>query len=73
MNMKMLYGVDSRSRPIVTKVALYARVSKTDKSQNPETQLVRLREYSENQGFEVFSEYIDRASGADPFGPNLNV
>jgi len=55
------------------KVALYARVSleegnKEDirRYQEPENQLVPLREYAARNGWEVYKEYIDRGSGADP-------
>lgn len=49
-------------RPI--RVALYARVSTRDKDQDPELQLVPLREYMASRGW-VASEYIDEASAAD--------
>jgi DNA invertase Pin-like site-specific DNA recombinase len=45
-----------------TKVAIYARVSTAD--QNPEAQLLALREYAARRGFEVFREYIDYVSGS---------
>jgi DNA invertase Pin-like site-specific DNA recombinase len=45
------------------RVALYARVSTVDKGQDPETQLIALREYAERRGFEIVGEYIDYASG----------
>lgn len=48
------------------KVALYARVSKSDDSQDPENQLLRLRSHAKEHGHEVYGEYVDRASGADP-------
>lgn len=61
------------------KVALYARVStnlteddlKTADGeavyrQNPEVQLLKLREFARNRGYEVVAEYQDRASGSDP-------
>ena len=54
------------------KVALYARVSKSDKSQNPENQLLRLRRYAQDEGHEVFGEYVDTASGADANRPSLD-
>ena len=55
------------------KVALYARVSKADDSQDPENQVIRLREYAEGRGWEVYGEpYIDYASGADAFRPALD-
>jgi len=45
------------------RVALYARVSKMDKGQDPETQLISLREYAKRRGFLHSGEYIDYASG----------
>ena len=42
----------------MNKIALYARVS-TSNGQNPETQLLALREYANARGFEVFHEYVD--------------
>jgi DNA invertase Pin-like site-specific DNA recombinase len=53
------------------KIALYARVSKADESQDPENQLMRLRAYSKERGWEVFEEYVDMASGADANRPSL--
>jgi DNA invertase Pin-like site-specific DNA recombinase len=47
------------------KVALYARVSTSDKDQNPETQLVPLREFVSAQGWEVYREYVDFAPATD--------
>ena len=45
------------------RVALYARVSTLDKGQDPETQLVQLRQYAKARNFEVITEFIDYASG----------
>ena len=45
------------------RVALYARVSTFDKGQDPETQLVQLRQYAQARNFEVITEFIDHASG----------
>lgn len=47
------------------KVALYVRVSTADKDQNPETQLLPLREFVSAQGWETAREYVDYASSAD--------
>src|SRR5918999_5848009 len=47
------------------KVALYARVSTSDKDQNPETQLIPLRDFCSAQGWELFREYVDRAPASD--------
>ncbi|ETX03627.1 MAG: hypothetical protein ETSY1_46650 (plasmid) [Candidatus Entotheonella factor] len=35
------------------RVAIYARVSTLDKGQDPETQLMALREYAERRGFQI--------------------
>jgi TnpA family transposase len=43
------------------RVAIYARVSTSD--QNPEAQLLALREYAMRRGFAVHREYVDRVSG----------
>lgn len=54
------------------KVALYARVSmeEMDKDsrryQDPENQLMPLRDWAKLQGWEIVKEYVDRGSGADP-------
>ena len=47
------------------RVALYARVSTADKNQDPETQLLPLREFAAAQGFSVAGEFVDRASATD--------
>lgn len=47
------------------KVALYARVSTSDKNQNPESQLLALRDYCQAMGWEIFGEYVDHASASD--------
>lgn len=43
------------------RVAIYARVSTNE--QDPDSQLLILREYAINRGFEVYKEYIDTVSG----------
>ncbi|MBM3943363.1 MAG: recombinase family protein [SAR202 cluster bacterium] len=48
-----------------TRAAVYARVSTSDKDQNVETQLLPLREFVRNQGWQVFLEYIDQAPATD--------
>ncbi len=47
------------------RVGLYARVSTSDKDQDPETQLVQLREFVGYQGWETFREYVDHAPATD--------
>jgi len=46
-------------------VALYGRVSTSDKDQNPETQLIPLREFAKAQNWEVFKEYTDQVPATD--------
>jgi len=45
------------------KVAIYARVSKNDESQDPQNQLAPLRNYAKAIGGKVVEEYIDSSSG----------
>lgn len=47
------------------RVAIYARVSTSDKDQNPETQLLPLREFAAAQGWTVAGEFTDRAPATD--------
>jgi DNA invertase Pin-like site-specific DNA recombinase len=44
-----------------TLVAIYARVSTSE--QNPESQLLALREYAARRGFSIYKEYVDHVSG----------
>lgn len=46
------------------RVALYARVSTKDKDQNPETQLLALRDWANRQDLDA-TQYVDQASGKD--------
>jgi DNA invertase Pin-like site-specific DNA recombinase len=54
------------------RVALYARVSRHDKDQNPENQLLRLREFVSQQDWQIYKIYIDYASGAKTSRPELD-
>jgi len=47
------------------RVALYARVSTRDKDQNPETQLLPLRDYATTRADDTVTEYVDTASATD--------
>lgn len=47
------------------RVAIYARVSTSDKDQNPETQLMPLREFVTDQGWAAAGEYVDHAPATD--------
>jgi DNA invertase Pin-like site-specific DNA recombinase len=55
------------------RAAIYARVSTKNNGQNPETQLVALREYVQNRGWEIAGEYIDHGvSGSKDSRPQLD-
>lgn len=45
------------------KVAIYARVSTKDKSQEVDNQLVELRRFAGTQGWEIEAEYVDQETG----------
>lgn len=47
------------------KVCLYARISTSDKDQDPMTQLLPLRNFVTNQEWQIIREYIDRAPATD--------
>ncbi len=47
------------------KIAIYARVSKNDESQDPRNQVNPLRDYAKALGGEIVQEYIDLASGGN--------
>ncbi len=47
------------------RAAIYSRVSTADKDQNPETQLLPLREFAAAQGWTVTGEFTDRAPATD--------
>ncbi len=47
------------------RVAIYARVSTSDKDQNVETQLLPLREFVAAQGWQAVGEFVDHASATD--------
>ena len=55
------------------RTALYARVSTSDKGQDPEVQLRELREYCARRGFTITGEYVDiGVSGSKDSRPQLN-
>ncbi len=55
------------------RAALYARCSTHDKGQDPELQLVPLREYCKRRQFAVMGEYIDNGvSGSEDRRPSLD-
>ena len=51
--------------------ALYARVSTSSGHQDPEMQLMELREYCQRRGWEIIGEYVDHVSGSQESRPEL--
>ena len=49
----------------MAKVAVYARVSTSDRDQNPQTQLVALRDFVKAREWDVYREYVDHAPAND--------
>lgn len=47
------------------KIAIYARVSKNDESQDPSNQLKPLHDFAKALGGEVVGEYVDLSSGSN--------
>jgi putative DNA-invertase from lambdoid prophage Rac len=62
------YPLGYRMGVIAMRVGIYARVSTSDRDQNPETQLVALREFVAAQGWEITGEFVDKASATDMRG-----
>jgi len=55
------------------RTALYARVSTSDKGQDPEMQLRELREHCQRRGWTIIGEYVDVGiSGSKDSRPELN-
>ena len=50
-------------------VGEYARVSTSDKDQEPQTQLMPLRDFIEAQGWEIYKTYVDMAPANDLIHP----
>jgi DNA invertase Pin-like site-specific DNA recombinase len=42
------------------RIAIYSCVSTKDKGQDTENQLVQLREFASNQGWQIVREFVDR-------------
>ncbi len=47
------------------KVAIYARISTADKDQDPETQLMAIRDYCEMKGWNIVEEFVDEVPARD--------
>jgi DNA invertase Pin-like site-specific DNA recombinase len=61
-----------RDIKLIMRVALYARVSTASNGQDPETQLLPLREFAKARGFKVAKEHVDIASGVKEKRPQLD-
>jgi DNA invertase Pin-like site-specific DNA recombinase len=61
------------NNPRPKRIALYARVSTKQHGQNPETQLMPLRDFAAARGFVIVEEYVDVGiSGAKASRPQLD-
>jgi DNA invertase Pin-like site-specific DNA recombinase len=54
------------------RAAIYARVSTTDKGQDPELQLKPLREYCKARGWTIVEVFVDHCSGSKDTRPCLD-
>ena len=54
------------------RVALYARVSTNNGNQDPEGQLLELREHAAHRSWQVAGEFVDRISGSKDSRPQLD-
>jgi DNA invertase Pin-like site-specific DNA recombinase len=54
------------------RTAIYARVSTTDKGQDPDLQLKPLREYAHARNFSITGEYVDHMTGSKDRRPALD-
>lgn len=59
----MSKSIEKSKKRLKPRVAIYARVSTFEKGQDPETQLIQLREYVERREFELVDTFVDYASG----------
>jgi DNA invertase Pin-like site-specific DNA recombinase len=57
---------------MITRVALYARVSTSNGQQDPEMQLRELREYAKLRDLTIVDEYVDKMTGSKESRPSLN-
>jgi len=48
------------------KTAIYARISTKDKGQDIDNQLLQLKEYCRQMGYQITGEYVDNDSGGNP-------
>jgi DNA invertase Pin-like site-specific DNA recombinase len=62
-----------RSEVFKMNCALYARVSTVGKGQNPEMQLVELREFASKRGWTIVGEFTDTCSGSKDRRPQLDA
>jgi hypothetical protein len=49
----------------IVRVGIYGRTSTSDKEQDPMTQLLPLREFVKNQGWQLYAESVDKVPATD--------
>jgi DNA invertase Pin-like site-specific DNA recombinase len=60
-------------KTIKPRAAIYARVSTTDKGQDPKNQLDELRRWCKQQGYVIAAEYVDKESGRKGAGDRAQL
>lgn len=58
---------------IKMKVAIYARVSTTNKGQDADNQVLILREFCQKMGYQIYQEYVDEVSGGTSDRPRFKA
>ena len=55
------------------KVAIYARISTTNKGQDADNQVMILREYCNKMDYQIYQEYCDEISGGTSERPQFKA
>ena len=55
------------------KVAIYARISTTNKGQDADNQVMILREFCKKMDYHVYKEYVDQVSGGTSDRPQFKA
>ena len=64
-------GFSSTTKTSFMKVAIYARISTTNKGQDADNQIQVLKEYSQRMGYNIYNEYVDEVSGGTSERPSF--
>ncbi len=64
-------GYSSTTKTSIMKVAIYARISTTNKGQDADNQIQVLKEYCQRMGYNIYDEYVDEVSGGTSERPSF--